>query len=102
MKRASLVFLLACSACATSGLSPELNPADFSRVVPGKTSASEVRSMLGAPSRTLPWHIGQGQSWAYPYRGEYNRRVFWVEVASDGVVRATSDSIDLDSRPYRF
>ena len=102
MTRSLVVLLLACSACATSGLSPELNPAEFSKVVPGKTSGREVRTLLGAPSRTLPWTIGQGETWAYPYRGNYERRVFWVEVSQEGIVRATTDSIDLDSRPYRF
>lgn len=101
MTRASLALLLACSACATSGLSPELNPAEFPKVVAGKTRADEVRALFGAPSRTLPSTGGPGESWAYPYRGDYNRRIFWVEISPDGIVRATSDSLDLDSR-YRF
>jgi hypothetical protein len=100
MTRSFLVLLLACAGCATPG-QPELNPAEFSKVVPGKTSANEVRALLGAPSRTLPWTLGQGETWAYPYRGAYERRVFWVEVSREGVVRATSDALDFDTR-FRF
>ena len=101
MTRAFLVLLFACSACATPGVSPEPNPAEFSKLVPGKTRADEVRALLGAPSRTLPSNSGPGESWAYAYRGDYNRRIFWVEISADGIVRATSDLLDLDSR-YRF
>ncbi len=42
-----------------------------------------------------------GQSWAYPYRGNFERRMFWVEVAPDGTVRGTSDTMDYNAAPYR-
>ena len=72
---------------------------DFAKVVAGKTSAAEVRALLGAPSQTLP--SPTGQSWAYPYRGNFERRMFWVEVAPDGTVRGTSDTADYNAGPYR-
>lgn len=76
--------------------------ADFAKVVVGKTTANEVRALLGSPSRTQPARGQIRESWAYPYRGNYDRRVFWVELSADGIVRATVDMLDSDARPYRF
>jgi hypothetical protein len=37
----------------------------------------------------------------YPYRGNFDRRMFWVEVSPDGTVRGTSDTADYNAGPYR-
>ncbi|MGH8673706.1 MAG: hypothetical protein ACREVG_05295 [Burkholderiales bacterium] len=96
-------MLLLCAACATPGgeSAGALTPADFARIVAGKTTANEVRALLGAPARTQPLPAGQGESWMYPYRGDFDRRMFWVEVSPDGTVRGTSDTTDFNAGPYR-
>ena len=101
--RRSLPLLLALwilPVCANAQFSRPLSSDDFARVVAGKTTASEVRALLGAPARTLPAQ-GGGESWMYPYRGNFDRRMFWVEVSPDGTVRGTNDTADYTAGPYR-
>jgi len=89
--------------CASTPQSPEtrLRQENFAQVIPGKSTASDVRALLGAPERVLPPRGEKGEQWAYPYRGA-GYRVFWVEISRDGVVRDASDSPDFDRDPrYR-
>ena len=95
-----LLALLILPVCANAQFARALSADDFAKVVAGKTTASEVRALLGAPARALPVQ-GGGESWMYPYRGNFDRRMFWVEVSPDGTVRGTSDTPDYDAGPYR-
>ena len=99
---ATLAMLLACAAPATlqAAGAPRLTPADFAKVVPGKTK-DEVRAILGAPARTLPGRGTQPESWEYPYRGDWERRSFWVEFGTNGTVARTEDARDSNAGPYR-
>ena len=78
-----------------------LTPDDFAKVIAGKTTANEVRTLLGAPARTQPVQSGQGESWMYLYRRNFDRRMFWVEVSPDGMVRGTTETADYNAGPYR-
>ena len=78
-----------------------LRATDFAQVVPGKTK-DEVRAMLGAPARTYPVRGGgQAESWEYRYRGDFDRRSFYVEFGANGTVTKTEDAIDSNAGPYR-
>jgi len=95
-----LLALLMLPVCASAQFARSLTSDDFAKIVPGKTTANEVRALLGAPARAQPVQ-GGGESWMYPYRGNFDRRMFWVEVAPDGTVRGTSDTMDYNAAPYR-
>jgi outer membrane protein assembly factor BamE (lipoprotein component of BamABCDE complex) len=88
-------LIFACAGCATSG------GADFSRVVAGKTTKSEVRAMLGAPARAHQYRTEAGETWEYPYYGNYDWRTFWVEFDSGGTVAKTDDTLDFTAGRYR-
>ena len=98
---AALLVALACAGCATSGSQATLGQNEFSKIVAGKTTASEVRSLLGTPARSLPQRGEKGETWMYIYRGDFERRMFWVELSADGLVRSTEDTRDLDAAPFR-
>ena len=98
---ATLAILLACAGPATlqaAGAGPPR--ADFAKIVPGKTK-DEVRAILGRPARTLPGRGTIAESWEYPYRGDFERRSFWVEFGANGTVARTEDAIDSNAGPYR-
>ena len=95
--RFALPLLLACAACGTTGdgaFAPTLTSADVEKVVPGKTTAVEVQAMLGAPTNKTRSDSGTGETWTYPYRGNQQQRVLYVDVAPGGIVRGKSDSLD--------
>lgn len=96
--------LLFCGGCATSGgggTGPALRGPDFSKVVPGKTTKEEVRAMFGVPARAHHYRAEAGETWEYPYYGNYERRIFWIEYASSGVVSKTDDTLDFYAGKYK-
>lgn len=95
-----LVVLLMLPVCANAQIARALTSDDFAKVVAGKTTANEVRALLGAPARAQQVQ-GGGESWMYPYRGNFDRRMFWVEFSPDGKVRGTSETADFNAGPYR-
>ena len=98
---ATVPLILLCAGFATSGgAAGTLGAGDFAKVTPGKTK-DEVRAILGAPARTYPARGPQAESWEYPYRGDWERRTFWVEFAPAGTVSGTNDTKDMNSGAYR-
>jgi hypothetical protein len=73
----------------------------FDQVVPGKSTQSEVRANLGEPVRNLWLRLEQRQAWGYPYRGDAEPRVFWIEWSPDGTVFSVSDDPDPERGKYR-
>jgi outer membrane protein assembly factor BamE (lipoprotein component of BamABCDE complex) len=96
----TLPLVLVGAGPATSEGAGALRATDFAQVVPGKTK-DEVRAMLGAPSRTYPARGAQGESWEYRYRGDFDRRSFYVEFGANGTVAKTEDAVDSHAGPYR-
>src|SRR5687767_1160877 len=96
-----LPLIVASAGLATAAPVGSLGPVDFDKIVAGKTTANEVRAFLGAPVRAYPPRMGQGETWQYTYRGDFERRMFWVELSPDGTVRGTSDTPDLDAGAFR-
>ena len=98
----ALLVVLLCGGCATSGSAgPTAGAADFAKIVAGKTTRDEVRAMFGAPARAHQYRTEAGETWEYPYYGNYERRIFWVEFAANGVVSKTDDTIDFNARKGR-
>ena len=100
---AALLVIAACAGCATSGGSagPTAGVADFSKIVAGKTTKDEVRAMFGVPARAHQYRAEAGETWEYPYYGNYERRIFWVEFNSGGVVAKTDDTSDFYAGKYK-
>jgi outer membrane protein assembly factor BamE (lipoprotein component of BamABCDE complex) len=100
---AVLLVLVACAGCAASSgtAGPTAGAADFSRIVAGKTTKDEVRAMFGVPARAHQYRAESGETWEYPYYGNYERRIFWVEYASNGVVSKTDDTLDFYAGKYK-
>ena len=100
---AALTLLLACAGCATSGggAGPALGTVDFAKVVSGKTTQNEVRAMLGAPARAHQYRAEAGETWEYPYYGNYERRIFWIEFSAGKVVSRTDDTSDFYAGKYK-
>lgn len=96
---AALPLMLVCAGSATSA-TQALRATDFAQVVPGKTK-DEVRALLGAPARTYPARGAQAESWEYRYRGDFDRRSFYVEFGANGTVVKTEDAVDSNAGPYR-
>jgi len=97
--RAVVAILLGSVACVAPAQGQELNAANLARIVPGKSTAGEVRALLGPPSRIARSRVHQGEQWAYPFRSDHAWRVFWVELSTDGVVREASEQPDYDRDP---
>ena len=98
---ATIAMLLACAAPATFQAAGSGPPAaDLAKIVPGKTK-DEVRAILGTPARTYPARGPQAESWEYPYRGDFERRSFWVEFTPGGTVSGTNDTKDFSAGYYR-
>ena len=98
----ALSVLLLCAGCAGSGTAgPTAGAAAFAKVVPGKSTKDEVRAMFGTPARAHQYRAEAGETWEYPYYGNYERRIFWVEFASSGVVSKTDDTLDFYAGKYK-
>lgn len=99
LRLAAAALLLGVVACATA---PRMTPELFGRITASKTTANQVRELLGPPSRILRSRVHQGEDWGYRYEGAFEQRMFWVEISPDGVVRETGDSTDFETdRRYR-
>ena len=98
-----LTLLLASAGCATpgGGGGGARSAADFAKVIPGKTTKDEVRAMLGTPARAHQYRAEAGETWEYPYYGNYERRIFWVEFSAGKVVSRTDDTSDFYAGKYK-
>jgi outer membrane protein assembly factor BamE (lipoprotein component of BamABCDE complex) len=92
-------LLLMCASCATTPGQRAGWPSaeDFAKIAVNKTTANEVRELLGPPSRNLTLRAHQGETWGYRHGGKYDARMFWIEFSPDGVAREVSDSADFEA-----
>lgn len=92
-----MALLLACAACSTTGdgiFAPTLTSADIAKIVPGKTTASEVYALLGSPTNKAHSKDKPGETWSFEYVGNAQRRVAYIDISPDGIVSGKSDSLD--------
>ena len=92
-------LILVCAGCATSEgvFQRDLTQADFAKIVPGKTTASEVTAILGPPERKGQLRTEMRETWRYPYGGGHS---FWVEFDPGGTVALTNVTVDFNSGKY--
>lgn len=104
MRLAAAALLASLVACTTAyqGSAGRAAPENFAMIIVNKTTANQVRELLGLPSRTLKSRTHEGEDWGFEYAGAFGPRMFWIEISPDGVARGTSDSVDFDTDPrYR-
>jgi len=99
----SALLAASCPGCTSPGVGPpaQVGPDRFAQIVKGKSTKAEVRASLGEPARDLWLRREQLEAWGYPYRGDWEPRVFWIEWSADGTVFTTSDDPDPDRGRYR-
>lgn len=68
-----------------------LTPQNIARVVRGKTTAGEVRDLLGPPWEPIHYARMERDVWTYPMRIEADPTPKWfvVHLSTDGIVRET-------------
>ncbi|HLS85372.1 MAG TPA: hypothetical protein VK043_03670 [Burkholderiales bacterium] len=81
------------------GIDQRLDYANIKRIVPNNSTANEVREILGPPWRVT--HMGRLKRdvWEYPWRIGEDRRILWVQLSADGVVREVIEMHDYESDP---
>jgi hypothetical protein len=73
-----------------------LVPDNIKRIRPGIT-AKEVSELLGPPYRTARAAFKPLDYWEYPWLLVEEKRMLWIGVADDGVVRDVIEMHDLES-----
>jgi hypothetical protein len=71
------------------GIEQRLTAQNFSRVLPGKSTAKEVRELLGPPSHVYQYPRMPREVWDYPVLVDFRWFNFFVQYSPDGVVRET-------------
>lgn len=83
-----------------SGIQQVLTPANIQRISIDRTSADQVRELLGPPDRVVRYALKPNQEvWEYPWQLGEDKRLLWVTVSDDGIVRAVADVHDFDADP---
>ena len=77
-----------------------LNRANFARIVAGKSTRDQVRELLGPPFHILDQRLKGVEVWEYPWLEIDEKRVLFVEISPDGVVRRVDEAHDqVSDRP---
>jgi len=78
---------------------PRLLKSSLSKLVPGVTTAKEVRELFGPPQQVTQLARQQREVWEYLYQHYEEFRVIWVQYSPDGLVREVLDMIDWAAYP---
>jgi hypothetical protein len=81
------------------GIEQRLNYESIGKIVPHATTAKEVRELLGPPYRITSMDRLKRDVWEYPWRNAEDRRMLWVQVSGDGIVREVIEMHDFESDP---
>ena len=80
-------------------LDQRLDYAYIRKIVPGQTSAKEVRELLGPPWQVTRMGLMQRDVWEYPWQNAEELRILWVQHSYDGVVREVVELRDEAAYP---
>ena len=100
----AVVVALAVASCGTTGdgvFAALLTSADIAKIIPGKTTASEVHALLGLPVNKAHAKDGAGETWSFEYVGNNQRRVAYIDISPAGIVTNKTDSPDFTTGAYR-
>jgi hypothetical protein len=81
------------------GLDQRLTSDNIRKIAPNTTTAKEVRELLGPPWRVVRMPRQNVDSWEYPWLNVEDRRILWVNLSGDGVVREVIEMHDYESDP---
>jgi hypothetical protein len=76
-----------------------LTDANIARLVPGTTTAREVRELFGPPPTTQRLPRLQRDVWEYPMDNGAMPRLLLVQFSPDGIVREVFNMIDFAAQP---
>ncbi|HYD55448.1 MAG TPA: hypothetical protein VEB41_00930 [Burkholderiales bacterium] len=80
-------------------LDQRLTLANIQKIVPDTTTAKQVRELLGPPFRIERMPRQGYNSWEYPWQISEDRRILWVNVSDDGIVRQVIQMHDYETDP---
>ena len=80
-------------------LEQRLTRENIAQLVPGTSTARDVRELFGPPGLTGYLSVLPREWWEYRYRDYQDRRVLWVQFSGDGVVREVLDMRDWSAEP---
>ena len=99
----ALPWLLVLASCAASGVQPGGQGPDMqalSKIIPGETSAGQVRELLGPPLRVTRFDRMQRDVWEYRrYENPTDERQVAVQFSGDGLVREVLVLKDYNREP---
>jgi hypothetical protein len=81
------------------GIEQVLTRANISRITVNSTTRDQLRETLGPPYRIVRAAFKPYDVWEYPWRLAEEKRILWVSVGDDGVVRDVLEIHDFESDP---
>jgi hypothetical protein len=83
-----------------SGIRQVLTQENIRRIAVDRTSGDQVRELLGPPEQVVRYALKPNQEvWEYPWQLGEDKRLLWVTVSDDGIVRNVADVHDFDADP---
>jgi len=81
---------------ALRSIDQRLTLANFNTLMIGKTTAREVRELLGPPDPYAMTRLvlSQREVWEYKWLDYQEKRVFWFQFSDDGILRESMNSRD--------
>jgi outer membrane protein assembly factor BamE (lipoprotein component of BamABCDE complex) len=81
------------------GIDQRLTQANVAKLVQGRSTAKEVRELLGPPPTVRSFPRLQRYVWIYPMELDTERRILWVQFSSDDIAREIIETHDYESDP---
>jgi hypothetical protein len=79
------------------GVDQRLTMANVATLVQGRSTAKEVRELLGPPPTVRQFPRLQRYVWIYPMQRVEEPRILWVQFSSDDIARESTESHDFDA-----
>ena len=74
-----------------------LTRANLAKVALNSTTRSQVRELFGPPFRAVRAARKPHEVWEYPWREYEEKRILWISLSDDGVVREVIEMHDVES-----
>ena len=81
------------------GLEQRLTRENIAKLVPGTSTAKDVRALFGPPGAVGHLALQPREWWEYKYFDYQDRRILWVQFSAEAVVREVLDMRDWASEP---
>jgi outer membrane protein assembly factor BamE (lipoprotein component of BamABCDE complex) len=81
------------------GIDQRLTMENVAKLVQGRSTAKEVRELLGPPPTVRQFPRLQRYVWIYPMQLVAEPRILWVQFSSDDIAREIIETHDYDADP---